>query len=42
MMIWLSLLTYLEGVVGAAVVEVVTEAGHEERQRLQLADHAAA
>ena len=32
---------YLEGVVGAAVVEVVAEAGDEERQRLQLRDHAA-
>ena len=32
---------YLEGVVGAAVVEVVAEAGDEQRQRLQLRDHAA-
>ena len=34
--------SYLECVVGAAVVEVVTEAGHEERQRLQVADDAPA
>ena len=32
---------HLEGVVGAAVVEVVAEAGDEQRQRLQLRDHAA-
>ena len=34
--------SYLECVVGAAVVEVVAEAGHEERQRLQVADDAPA
>ena len=32
----------LERVVGAAVVEVVAEAGHEQRQRLQLGHHARA